>query len=169
MLDLSILSKCPNHLDTLWSALLANSLHFYSSSLTHLLIPYSIKSWHSNQASQNTSSREHSLSFTQHFSYPIPLIRTTALVQLLIHIDTSSHLSIILYCSAVPTLYIPHSLCTISLSQPPSAVTCNAWCLKQFTSSNGSPFSLICIWLPFPCLEHLIILLLPTYTPNFLL
>ena len=48
----SILSTCPNHLNTLWSALLANSLSFYSSSPTHLFFPNSIHSWHSNQTSQ---------------------------------------------------------------------------------------------------------------------
>ena len=41
--------------------------------------------------------------------------------------------------------------------------------LKQSTSSNGSPFSIICIRPPFPYLEHPITLLLPTFTFNFLL
>ena len=35
----------------------------------------------------NTLSQEHLLSFFQHFSYPMPLLRPTPLVQLLIHID----------------------------------------------------------------------------------
>ena len=38
----------------------------------------------------NTSSQEHSLSFSQHYLYPMPRLRTTPLVQLvLLHIDTS--------------------------------------------------------------------------------
>ena len=45
----------------------------------------------------------------------MPLLRTMPLVQLFLHIDTSSHLSRVLYCSAhfsaLPTLYIPHSFC----------------------------------------------------------
>ena len=41
----------------------------------------------------NTSSQEHSLSFSQHFSYHMPLLRTMPLVQLLYHIDTSWPLS----------------------------------------------------------------------------
>ena len=38
-------------------------------------------------------------SFSQHFSYPMPMLRTTPLVQLLLRIDTSWSLSPILYCS----------------------------------------------------------------------
>ena len=57
--------------------------------------------------------QEHSLAFSQHFSCPMPLLRTTPLVQLLLHIDTSSHLSPILYCSAhfseLHTLNTPHA------------------------------------------------------------
>ena len=48
----SILSIWPSYLDTLWSALLARKLLFYSSSPTHLFIPNSIHSLHSNQTSQ---------------------------------------------------------------------------------------------------------------------
>ena len=94
----------------------------------------------------NTSSQEHSVFFSQHFSYPMPLLRTTPLVQLLLHIDTSPHLSPILYYSAhfsaLPTLYTPRSFCVHTISQPPSAATCDPRSLKQSTSSNGSPFSL---------------------------
>ena len=82
----------------------------YSSSPTHLFIP------NSNQPNlSNASSEEHSLSFSQHFSNPMPLLRTTPLVQLLLLIDTSWPLSPILYYSAhfsaLPTLYTPHSFC----------------------------------------------------------
>ena len=48
----SILSTCPNHLNTLWSALLAAPTPLYTSSPTHLIISNSIHSWHSNQTSQ---------------------------------------------------------------------------------------------------------------------
>ena len=44
----------------------------------------------------NTSSQEHSLSFSQHFLYPMRLLRATPLVQLLLHIDTFWPLSPIL-------------------------------------------------------------------------
>ena len=47
----SIISICPNYLNTLWSALLANSLSMPGSP-THLFIPNSIPSRHSNQTSQ---------------------------------------------------------------------------------------------------------------------
>ena len=43
---------------------------------------------------------EHSRSFSHYFSYPVPLLRTTPLVQLLLRIDTCWPLSPILYFSA---------------------------------------------------------------------
>ena len=89
----SILSTCPNHLNIL-SDPFYSLTPFYSSSPTYLFIPNSIHSRHSDQ----TSSHEHLLSFSQHFSYPMPLLRTTPLVQLLLRIDTSWPLSPILYC-----------------------------------------------------------------------
>ena len=61
-------------------------------------------------------------------------------------------------------LYPSFILCTASLSHPPSAATCDPRRLKQSTSSNGSPFSITCIRSPLPYLEHLITLLLPTFT-----
>ena len=45
----------------------------------------------------NTTSQEHSLSLSQHFSYPVSLRRTTPLVQLHLHKYTSWPLSSILY------------------------------------------------------------------------
>ena len=82
----------------------------------------------------NTSSQEHSLFFSQHFSYQC-LLRTMPLVQLLIRIDTSWPLSPILNCyahfSTLPTLYTPHSLCTTSLSHPPLAATCDPTYLNK--------------------------------------
>ena len=113
----------------------------------HLFIPNSTKLWHSNQTSQIlNSSLDHSLSFSQHFSYPMPLLCTTPLVQLLLYKNASWLLAPILYCSeqfsALLKLYTPHSLCTSSLSYPPSAATCDPRYLKQFNSSNGLPFSI---------------------------
>ena len=62
-----------------------------------------------------------------------------------------------------------HSLYHI-LSHPPSAATCDPRYVKQSNcSSNCPPFSITCIRPPFPYLEHLITLLLPTFTLNFLL
>ena len=104
----------------------------------------------------------------------MPLLRTTPLVQFLLRIDTSWPLSPILYCSGhffngPQALYPSLILCTTSLSHPPSAATCDPMYLKQSTSYNGSPFNITCIRSPLPYMEHLITLLLPTFTLNFLL
>ena len=124
----SILSTCPNHLNTLWSALLRTST----------------------------------------------LLTVMHLVQLLLHIDTSWPLSpnpllLSSLFSAPHALYQSFILCTESFSHPPSAAICDQCFLKQSTSSNGSPFRITCIRPPFPYLEHLITLLLPTFTLNFFL
>ena len=115
---------CPNHLSTLWSAPFANSLSIpvlLPTSSTKLLKHFV---------------QEHSLSFSQHFSYPTPLLRTS-LVQLLFHLDTSWPFPPILYCSALSTIYTPHSFCvTTSLLSHPSAATCDPRDLQQSTSSN---------------------------------
>ena len=73
-----------------------NRLHMYQGSPLIPIFRALMRSLHRT----NTSSQEHSLSFSQHFSYPMPLLLTTPLVQLLLHIDTSWSLSPILYCSA---------------------------------------------------------------------
>ena len=88
-------------------------LTFYSSSYRHLFIPnYPFVTLPPNFS--NTSSQEHSLSFSRHFSCPTLLLRITPLVQSLLHIYTSSHLSPILYCIAYfqrsSSRIIPHSL-----------------------------------------------------------
>ena len=61
----------------------------------------------------NNSSQEHSFSFSQLFSYPMPMLRTKLFLQLLLHTDISWPLSPVLYCSAhfsaLPTLNTPHS------------------------------------------------------------
>ena len=73
---------------------------FYSSSTTHLFIFNSIYPFVTLQPNfSNTSSQEHSLSFSQHVSYPMPLLSTKQLVQLLLHIVTSWPLSLVLYYS----------------------------------------------------------------------
>ena len=71
--------------------------------------------------------------------------------------------------SAPQALYPSFILCTTSLSHHPTAATCDPSYLKQSTSSNGSPSSITCIRSPLPYLKHLITLLLPTVTLNFLL
>ena len=71
--------------------------------------------------------------------------------------------------SAPKALYHSFVLCTTSLSHHPLAATFDPRYLKQSTSSNGSLFSITCIRSPLPFLEHLITLLLPTFTLNFLL
>ena len=111
----STLSTCPNHLNTLWSGLLANS-HSIPALLrisSFLTLPFVTL----QPNFSNASSREHSLSFSQHYSYSMPLLGRKQLVQLLLLIDNSSHLSSNLYClarfSVLPTLLhlihcVPH-------------------------------------------------------------
>ena len=125
----SILSTCPNHQNTFRSALLVNSLSiplFYGP-LQFLLYPLITL----QKCFPNTSSQEHPLFFSQYFSYPILLLRTTPLVQLLFYLNSYSHLSPILYClahfSALSTLYTPFILRTTSLHilhQLPLATPC---------------------------------------------
>ena len=97
----------------------------------------------------------------------MPLLQTTSSIQLFFHIHFFTFVPIF-HCSAhfsAPPSCTPliHSY-TTSLSQPPSATY-----LKQSLSSNGSLFSIACNRPKFPYLEHLITLLLPTFTLNFLL
>ena len=72
----------------------------------------------------NTSSQEHSLSYSQHFSSPMPLLRATLLVQLLLHMDflglyrqssIHQHTS---QCSPLPIPLIHSVYHTISFLQP---------------------------------------------------
>ena len=144
----SILSKCPNHLNTLWSALLANSLSIPALLRTSSFQTLSFATLQQNFS--NTSFQEHSLSFSQRFSYPMPLLRTTPLVLLLRTLF-----------SAPQALYPSFILCTTSFSHPPSAATCDPRYLKQSTSSKSSPFSITCIRSPLPYLEQQFIYLLP--------
>ena len=102
----------------------------------------------------------------------MPLLHTTRLVQLLIHINTSWPLSPI-YCSAhfsvLPTLYTPDSFCVPCPFHILHQLPLETQVHKQSTSSDGSPFNITCIRPPLPYLEHLITLLLPTLTLSFLL
>ena len=95
-------------------------------------MPNSIHSWHSNQTSQTLHLKNISFLLSVLLIYPMPLLRTTRLVQLLLHMDTSWSLSPILHCSAhystLPTLYTPHSFCVPQpfhiLHQLPLATPC---------------------------------------------
>ena len=113
----------------------------------------------------NTSSQEHSLSFFQHFSYHMPLLRKTPLVQLLLHtVDTSYHLPAILYClvqfSVLPKLDdLLYSVNSVYHIPSTSSICCHLRpqvLKKQSTSCNGSPFSLTCIRPTFAYPEHFI-------------
>ena len=87
------------------------------------------------------------------------------------YIYTTWPLSQILYCSAhfsaLPTLYTHiHSVYHIPFTL---SIICNlrTQVLKTIHSCKGSPFSITFIRPPLPYLEHLITLLLPTLTLNF--
>ena len=151
----SILSTCQKHLNTLWSALLANSLSIPALLHTSSFLTLS---------TYNTLTKllKHFIWRTFTFllsallilTYPIPLLCTKPLVLLLLHLDTCWPLSPILYCSIhFPPFSAPHAqypsfiLCTTSLSHPPSAATCDPRYLIQSTSSNGLSYSITCIWL----------------------
>ena len=127
----SILSTCPNHLNTHWSNHIANTFLF-------VLFYAPLHSWLDTFVivSPNflkTSSQEHSLPLSQHFWYPLPLHRTTPLVQfVLLHIDTFSQLSPLQFpthFSALPTPYTPHSFC---VPHPFHVVTSRKWYTVMF-------------------------------------
>ena len=107
----------------------------------------------------------------------MPLLRTMQFLQLLLngpsyrYFLACIHIPLLLstFFSAPHSLYPSFILCTISLSHPPSAETCDPRDLKQSTYSSGSPFSITSIRPPFPYLEHLKTLHLPRVTLNFLL
>ena len=121
-----------SHLKTLWSNLLVNPFRFQ-----HFYVPFHSKfyTFGTRPANfSNTSSQERSLWFSHNFLYPIPLLRTMPLVQLLILKDTSRHF--LLCFSAhflwLGTFIVAHHawspsfiMCTISLSLLPSAATCS--------------------------------------------
>ena len=120
---------------------------FYSHSPTHLLIHnYPFMTLQSNFS--NTSYQEHSLSFSQQFSYAMPLLRTMPFLQLLLHVHFLAFIHNPLLVSILfrtPNVKYPSIiLCTTSLSCPLSAATCDPRYFKCSTSSNGSSFSMTC-------------------------
>ena len=166
----SILSRCPNHLNTHWSAILANPVSIPALLRTSSFLSLSILD-----------------TPTKHLKYFISRIFTFLLSALLIPhasapynavgtIITPSYRHLLAFISyplllfsAPHALYPSFILCITSLSHPLSAATCDPRYLKQSTSSHGSTFSITCILSPLPYLEHLITLLLPTFTINLLL
>ena len=82
----SVLSTCPNHLNTLWSALLANSISIPALLRTSSLQILSIRDT-PTKLLKHFIIHEHSLFFSQQFLYPMHLLRTTPLAQTLLHID----------------------------------------------------------------------------------
>ena len=133
-----IIYTCPNHLNTLRSALLANSLSLPAHLRTSSFLTLSIRDTPTKLLKHFISKT--SLSFSQHFSYSMPLLPTSTLVQLLCHIDTSWPLYCSAHFSALPTLYTPYSVCVPHpfhiLHQLPRAIPCRY--LRQSASSNGS-------------------------------
>ena len=122
-----VLSISTNHFNTVWSTVRANQLNFYFSSSMHLFFPNSIHSSHFHQTAQ-----EHSLSFGQHLSYPMPLRRIMPLEQLFLNIDSVPvsyrHLSPLLLStlfSSPHALYPLFTLCTTYPSHPPFVVACD--------------------------------------------
>ena len=162
----SILYIWPNHLNTLWSALLANSLSIPAYLRTSAFLTPSIHD-------TPTKLPKHFISRTLTFLFsalPLPLASAPCNA-----VGTITHLyrhflAFIPNPLLLSTLFsYPHALylfilCTTSLSHPLSAETWDPRGLKQSTSSNGSPFSITSIRAPFPHLEHFITLLLPTMT-----
>ena len=124
----------------------ARQRHFFSSSSTHLLIPNSTYSWHSHLTPQTRHFENiHFLFLITSHSPPIPLLSTTPLLlKLLLHMDTSSNLSTLLYCSACfsmfPMLYTAHSFSVYHISFTSSAATLDPRYLKQ------SPILADCLW-----------------------
>ena len=104
----SILSTCPNNLIyVLWCTQLTNSLSTPALLHTSSFITLSICDTPTKHLKHFVP--KHSLSFSQHFSYSRPLLWTMHSVKLLIHIDSSLHLSPILCCSVHFLVHsIPH-------------------------------------------------------------
>ena len=102
----------------------------------HLLIPdYPFVTLQPNFS--NTSSQQHLLSFSQHFSYPLPLLRSTPLVQLLLHIDISWPLS--------PMAFIPNKIIIICLSQSEAIYLGKSQAIVVSSCINSTHFSFVMV------------------------
>ena len=131
----SILSSCPNHLNTLWSALLANSLSipaFYT-----LIQTLNIRDTPTKLSFPSLSL---SLSFSQHFSNPMPLLRTTQLAPLLTLTTqhaTATHpaSSLSHYHTPPSTHYLTNSQITVPLYPNPPPLHA----IPYTTSSSSTP------------------------------
>ena len=140
--------------------------HTYSP-LTSATIPFTHFRHSSNFP--GTSSQEHSLSFSQYFSCPIQRFwyinysfELNPKPQLLNTLISAPHaLYFELNCFSGHFRYNVHALYQSFILCPTSTVTRDP--------SIGSPFSLISILPAFTYLEHLITLLLPSFTCNFLI
>ena len=91
-------------------------------SLTRFLFKLSFAPFVTLQSNfSKTSSQEHSLSYSQHFSCPIPLLFTMPLVQLLLHVGTSRFIpSPLLLSTLFSAPHVLHSSFNASLLHPPS-------------------------------------------------
>ena len=169
-LSIPILSTCPNHLNTLWSTLLVNSLSILVLLCSSLLLTLSIHDT-PTKLLKHLISRIFTFLLSALLTPPClcsspmsPPDISWLLYAILYYSYYSTHFSLLL------TLYTPHSFCVphlfYILHQLPLATPRY---LKQSTSSNGLPFSITCIRPQFPFLEQLITLFLPTFTLYFLL
>ena len=167
----SILSTCRNHLNTLWSALLAHSLSIPALQRTSSFLTLPIRDTPTKLLKHFISRTFTFLLSTSHTPCLWPVQRSWYIYSSYRHFLTFIRNPLLLRAlfSDPQALYPSFILCTTSLSHPPSAATCYPRYLNQSTSSNGSPFSITCIRSQLPYLEHLITLLLPTFTLNFLL
>ena len=166
----SILFTSPNHLNTLRFAVLPNSHSIPALLRTSSFLTSSV--WDTP-----TKLHKYFISRTFTFSFSALLIPHASALYNAIGTITPSYRhfftffpNLLLFStlfSAPHSLYPLLILCPTSLSQPLSVDTYGPRYLKRSSSLNGSPFSLTCIRPPFPYLEHLITLLLPT-TLNFL-
>ena len=164
---------CPKYLNTQWSTLLSNSLSVPAPRRTSSFLTLSIRVTPSKLLT-NTSSEEHSLSFSQHFSYPMPPLRRTLLVQLQtlrIFLQSSIRNTFQRSLRSIPLIYHVYE----TQWHLRFAASCDPRYWKIIHILNGSSFSLACIRPLFAYLEHLTFLLhaftlifLPHTPPNSL-
>ena len=136
----SILSTCPNHLNTLWSVLLANSLSVPALLRTSSFLTLSIRD-------TPTKLLKHFISRTFTFLLSAFLIPHTSAPYNAVGTITPSYkhflacipnsLLLRTLFSALQALYPSFILRTTSLSHPPSAATCDPRYLNLSTSSTS--------------------------------